>query len=168
MFKSQLKKQILNNPYYRFQTLEEIQIAIELGITIDVNQANIDDWLRLPLFSIRQAKILVELKEIGVQFLSLEDIATALNIPIHQLQPFADLLVFCYYSPDSLISPQKVNINLATLGTLNKTPLINPTLAEKIITNRAEKGKYKNLLDFQKRLDLTGEEISQLMYYLQF
>ena len=56
-----LKKKIANDPYYRFQTLAEIAIAVELGITIDANQASIDDWLRLPGFSIHQARSLTKL-----------------------------------------------------------------------------------------------------------
>ena len=43
-----LKRRILNDPFYRFQSLEEVAIAVELGIKIEVNQATVDEWLRLP------------------------------------------------------------------------------------------------------------------------
>ena len=54
-----IRNKIANDPYYRFQSLQEIAIAAELGIKIDVNQATVDDWLRLPGLSIHQARSLV-------------------------------------------------------------------------------------------------------------
>ncbi|MBN3922070.1 MAG: ComEA family DNA-binding protein, partial [Nostoc sp. NMS4] len=56
-----LRAKLLNDPYYRLQSGEEIQIAAQLGIRIDANQATVDDWLRLPGLSIHQARSLVEL-----------------------------------------------------------------------------------------------------------
>jgi len=56
-----LRSKLLNDPYYRFQSIEEIAIAVSLGIRIDVNQANVDDWLRLPGLSIHHARSLVKL-----------------------------------------------------------------------------------------------------------
>ena len=40
------------DPYYRFESVTEIKIAGELGLKIDVNQASIDEWLRLPGISL--------------------------------------------------------------------------------------------------------------------
>lgn len=74
-----LRAQILADPYYRFQSLAEVALAAELGISIDVNQASVDDWLRLPGLSIHQARQLVQLTQNGVQFYAIEDIAAALS-----------------------------------------------------------------------------------------
>ena len=35
-----IKSKIANDPYYRFQSLKEVAIAIELGIRIDANLAD--------------------------------------------------------------------------------------------------------------------------------
>ncbi|MCE2664314.1 MAG: ComEA family DNA-binding protein, partial [Microcystis sp. 53602_E8] len=43
-----LKAKISNDPYYRFRSLDEIAMAAQLGIKINVSQAGVDDWLRLP------------------------------------------------------------------------------------------------------------------------
>jgi DNA uptake protein ComE-like DNA-binding protein len=80
--KAPLRVKLLNDPYYRLQSLEEVRVAAELGIYIDVNQAGVDDWLRLPGLSIHQARSLTALTQSGVQLHCLEDLAAALNLPV--------------------------------------------------------------------------------------
>src|SRR4028119_2001991 len=82
-----IRARIQNDPYYRMQSAQEIAIAAQLGIKIDVNQASVDDWLRLPGISIHQARSLVELSVAGVPFYSIEDIAAALSMPAQRLKP---------------------------------------------------------------------------------
>lgn len=175
MFFSQLKRkinpvyrQILNNPYYRLKNLEEVAIAAELGLKIDVNSATVDDWLRLPGLSIHQARMLVELRNNGVQFLSIEDIAAALNISDQRLKPLTPILDFCYYEEESLLTPPKTNLNLASYQELIKIPLLDENLIDKILSDRQANGNYKTLADFQQRLSLDSQVISLLMYYIQF
>jgi DNA uptake protein ComE-like DNA-binding protein len=163
-----IKKKILNNPYYRFQTIEEVKIAIELGIQIDANQADVDDWLRLPGISIHQARSLAELTRMGVQFLCLEDLAAALSVPIHRLKPLEGIVTFAFYAPESTISPQKIDPNIASVEQLTEILHIYPDLALKIVLEREEKGCYTNLADLQRRLCLNSQVTSQLMYYLNF
>ena len=50
-----LRAKLLNDPYYRLQSGEEVRLAAELGMGIDANQATVDDWLRLPGLSIRMS-----------------------------------------------------------------------------------------------------------------
>lgn len=102
-----IKNRILNDPYYRFRSLKEVAIAAELGVKIDVNQASIDDWLRLPGFSIHQARSLVDLVGMGVQLLCIEDVAAAISLPVWRLQPLEPILHFEYYDRLSPLSPQK-------------------------------------------------------------
>ncbi|MDJ0583297.1 ComEA family DNA-binding protein [Crocosphaera sp.] len=166
--KRKLKQQIENDPYYRFQSLEEIAIATELGIKIDVTHATVDDLLRVPGISIHQARNLVELIQIGVEILSIEDMAAALNMPLSRLKPFTAILAFSYYDPDSLINPQKININTATLEDLVIIPNFSEYLKQEIISDRQQNGKYKNLVDLQKRLQLNAIIISELMHYISF
>jgi DNA uptake protein ComE-like DNA-binding protein len=92
LLKMSLRSRILADPYYRFQTAFEIAIAADLGVTIDVNQAGIDDWLRLPGISIHQARQLVALSQAGVAFYSISDLVAALGIPIARLQSLAPIL----------------------------------------------------------------------------
>lgn len=163
-----MQAQILNNPYYRFQSAEEISIAAELGIKIDVNQASIDDWLRLPGISIHQARNLVELVGNGLQFLSLEDLAAALSVPVGRLKPLAPILYFCYYEADSFLSPQRINANAASPKELAQIPLLDLAMVEMIIQEREARGNYHNLADFQRRLLLESKLVAQLMHYLNF
>jgi DNA uptake protein ComE-like DNA-binding protein len=160
-----LRTKLLSDPYYRMQSMAEIAVAAALGIQIDVNQASVDDWLRLPGLSIHQARSLVELCNSGVQFYCLEDISTALNMPLQRLLPLEPVLKFCYYdeSPTYLVNP-----NTATVEKLAQTPFIDLSLAKTIVQNRTSAGAYRNLVDFQQRLSLPGHLTTQLMHYLRF
>ena len=163
-----LKRKIANDPYYRFQSLSELAIAKELGIKIDVNQATVDDWLRLPGFSIHQARSLVELVRMGIQLVCLEDIAAAIDVPLHYLQALEPVLAFAYYDRLSPLSPEKINLNTATAEQIATIPGLNPDMAQEITNNRQQHGKYRNLVDLKQRINLNNDLTSQLMYYLRF
>ncbi len=157
---------LLNDPYYRLQSTEEIAAAAALGIQIDVNQASVDDWLRLPGLSIHQARSLVELCRAGVQFYCLEDIAAALSLALPRLKPLEPVLKFCYY--DEICTTQLVNPNTGTVEMLAQIPAVEPSLAQAVVQNRLLYGQYRNLADFQRRLSLPGALTAQLMHYLRF
>ena len=163
-----IRNRLLNDPYYRLQSLEEIAVAVSLGIQIDVNQATVDDWLRLPGLSIHQARSLVQLSHAGVQFYCIEDVAAALNIPLQRLAPLTPLLKFCYYDAETSLSLRRINANTATVEELIQMPAMNLALAQAVIENRQMAGAYRNLVDFQRRLSLPGHLTSQLMHYLSF
>jgi DNA uptake protein ComE-like DNA-binding protein len=156
-----LRSQIQNNPYYRFQSIEEIKIAASLGVQIDVNQATIDDWLRFP-------GLLTQLSQSGVQFFCVEDIAAALGLSSQRLQPLEPIMRFCYYDRESLHQIQRVNLNTASPEELTQIPMIKPVLARAIARNRLKHGNYKNLIDLQERLSLTSQVTADLMHYLNF
>jgi DNA uptake protein ComE-like DNA-binding protein len=166
LLKMSLRSRILENPYYRFQTAFEIAVAADLGVKIDVNQAGIDDWLRLPGISIHQARQLVALSQAGVAFYSISDLVAALGIPIARLQWLAPILSFQYY--DQAAALPAANVNRATITDLVQLPHISPALATEIITQRDRDGQFTNLVNFQQRLGLSGEIIGELMHYLNF
>lgn len=160
-----LRTKLLSDPYYRMQSTAEIAVAAALGIEIDVNQASVDDWLRLPGLSIHQARSLVELCHAGVQFYCIEDIARALNMSLQRLKPLEPVLKFCYYDESTIYL---INPNTATVEDLAQIPLIDLSLAKSVVQNRISAGAYRNLVDFQRRLSLPGDLVTQLMHYLRF
>ena len=166
--KRSLRERIKNDPYHRFTSFEEISIAEELGFKIEIDKANVDDLLRLPGISIHQARSLVELINSGVEILSVEDMSAALKIPLQRLQPLAKILAFSYYDPESALTPQRININLATLEELKGINPISNLMAEEIVKNRLTRGDFKDLADLQKRLKLNGKLASEIMHYLYF
>ncbi len=95
-----LPAKLKQNSRVRLRSDEEVMIAADLGVRIDVNRASVDDWLRLPGLSIHQARMLVTLTEQGQFFWGLEDIAVALKVPEATLQPIAPVLQFCYYDAE--------------------------------------------------------------------
>lgn len=165
-FKMSLRSRILEDPYYRFKSAFEIAVAGDLGVQIDVNQAGVDDWLRLPGISIHQARQLVALSKSGVAFYSISDLAAALNTPLARLQWLAPVLSFQYYD-ESLALPS-VNVNRATVSELAQMSQIESELAEQIVTEREARGEFTDLVNLQQRLGLSGKSIGQLMHYLQF
>jgi DNA uptake protein ComE-like DNA-binding protein len=163
-----IRKKIVNDPYYRFQSLSEIAIAAELGIKIDVNLATVDDWLRLPGVSIRQARSLVELVKMGVELVCLEDVAVAIGVSVQHLQPYEPVLAFAYYDRLSPLSPVKTNLNSASIEELAAIPEVSFDLAQEIVFQRQQQGKYRNLVDLSTRLNLDSDLVSQIMHYLRF
>lgn len=163
-----IRNKIKYDPYYRFQSLKEVAIAVELGVKIDVNQATVDDWLRLPGFSIHQARSLVDLVAMGVQLFSLEDVAAAINVPLQRLIPYEAILSFAYYDRLSSLSPEKIDLNRASFTEIIQIPQLNEDLAQKILDNRVKNGNYNNIVDLQRRLNLDSELTSQLMHYIRF
>jgi DNA uptake protein ComE-like DNA-binding protein len=161
-----LRSRIIEDPYYRFKSAFEIAVAADLGVTIDVNQASVDDWLRLPGISIHQARQLVTLSQSGVAFYSISDLAAALNIPMQRLQWLAPVLSFQYYEPTSALPV--VMLDRATVDDLTQIPQISAELAAEIVSQREQGGNFIDLVDFQKRLGLSGKSIGELMHYLQF
>ncbi len=161
-----LRSRIIEDPYYRFQSAFEIAVAADLGVKIDVNQAGVDDWLRLPGISIHQARQLVALSQAGVPFYSISDLVAALNIPLQRLQWLAPILSFQYY--DRSIALPSIKINQATVAEIAQIPQISPELATEIVTLREQDGKFTDLINLQQRLGLSGESIRELMHYLQF
>lgn len=162
-----LRSRVVNDPYYRFQSLEELQLAVSLGLFIDVNRASVDDWLRLPGLSIHQARTLTELTQAGVHLHSLEDIAAALNMPLQRLKPLEPVLKFCYYDSNSLHTIQPIDANTASVEMLTRIPCVDLHLARTIVHYRSQ-GPYRNLPHLQRRLSLSSDLTSKLMHYLKF
>lgn len=162
------RSRILTDPYYRLRSLEEVHLAVQLGVRIDANQACVDDWLRLPGISIHQAQSLVALRRSGVQFHCLEDIAAALSVPVQRLRPLEGILQFCYYDHDSLCTIQPLNPNTASIEMLARIPGVDLFLARTIVEHRQRYGAYRSLVDLQQRLELPAPLTAELMYYLEF
>ena len=159
-------KRLQHDPLGRLNTLEEVAIAADLGIQIDVNQATVDDWLRLPGISIHQAHTLVNLTRSGVAFHCIEDVAAALGLAVYHLAPLSQLLQFCYYDPDSTVAPLALALNQATVSQLATIPGMSSTLIERILNER-RRSPFKNWSDAHHRLRLSPEQTSRWIYYLR-
>lgn len=158
----------LTDPYHRFETVEQVRAAAAQGVCIDVNQAGVDDWLRLPGISIHQARSLVALAQSGVPFHCLEDVAVAMGMPLHRLRPLEPILSFRYYDADSLDTIHTINPNTATVEGLSRIPKVDLYLARAIVRDRQLHGAYPNLASLQRRLGLSAELMTTLMHYLRF
>jgi len=163
-----LKSKVAANPYYRFQSMAEIQAAAALGLAIDVNTAGVDDWLRIPGISIHQARSLSSMIESGIQFYCVEDLAAALGVPTTRLIQVEPVLQFQYYDWSSLARTDRLDLNAATTEALKNLPNIGPVLARAIVRHRTSHGRYGSLIDLQERLNLPTETTAALMHHLKF
>jgi DNA uptake protein ComE-like DNA-binding protein len=152
-----------SEPYYRFRSISELNAAAQRGERIAVHSATVDDWLRLPGLSIHQARALVDLQAAGLELYAIEDLAAALEIPLHRAQGWQAILSFEYHHPES--APLQLNPNRATLVELQQ--IMISTLAERIIEAR-EITTFQDLADLQRRLQLDGPTLTHLLPYLRF
>ncbi len=159
-------QRLRRDPLARLQSVAEVPIAVALGIRIDVNQATVDEWLRLPVLSIHQARTLVRLSQQGVAFYSLEDIAAVVALPEHQLKPFLPLLQFCYYDPVLPGRSPPLSLNEATATQLLALPGMTPPLAERILNER-RRSPYQNWADAHQRLRLTPEQTARWRHQMR-
>ncbi|MBE9107949.1 ComEA family DNA-binding protein [Nodosilinea sp. LEGE 07298] len=161
-----LASRLSQDPNYRLRSYQEVEQAAQLGFNIDVNRATVDDWLRLPGLSIRQAQGLVRLRQAGVQFHCLEDVAAALGVASTQLAPLVSVLTFCYYDDYSGALPC-LSLNQATAAQLCAVPGMPPGLAQAAVQERSRHGPYQDLADLQRRLGLAPDLVQALIYYLR-
>jgi len=163
--RASLRERLRRDPLCRFQSAEEVALAAELGTRIEVNRAEVDDWLRLPGLSIRQARTLCDLKRAGVQFLCLDDLAAALNVPRDRLADFAPVLRFSYFDPET--EPVALDPNRATVEQLAGLPGLDRATAERICERR-QQAPYRDLADLARRVGLDAEAIARVLHCLQF
>lgn len=161
-----LRRRLQQEPYYRFRSFEEVELAAGWGDRIDANTASVDDWLRLPGISIHQARALTRLTEQGLAFNCIEDVAAALSLPAQQIRRWQAILQFCYYSVDGL-EPMAIAVNTATVDQLTAIPAVDSFLGRAIVYYR-QAGPYKDLADLQQRLRLTPQLTADLLHYLKF
>jgi len=156
------------DPRHRFRSLLELHQAVRQGFRLDVSTATIDDWLRLPLFSIHQARLLVQLQRGGVPFHCPEDIAAALGWTPAQIAPVSEALRFTYYEPESPLNVPRLNANRTDGSQLLSIPGMDAPLVQRLLHDREQRGPFRDLADFQARLGIPGAQLSDLMHYLTF
>ncbi|HEY9889661.1 MAG TPA: helix-hairpin-helix domain-containing protein [Candidatus Obscuribacterales bacterium] len=161
-----LRSRLQRDPLARLTSLAEVPVAAALGCRIDVNQATVDDWLRLPGISIHQARTLTSLTQQGVTFHGLEDVAAALGVTRDRLLPLSPLLQFCYYDPASAVAPVAVSINQGTLAQLLRVPGLSAALAERILNER-RRSPFTSWADVHQRLRLTAHQTEQWLHWLK-
>ncbi|MFG6095478.1 ComEA family DNA-binding protein [Leptothoe sp. ISB3NOV94-8A] len=163
-----LRKKLAQDNYYRFSSVDEVQLGAKLGVRIDANRATVDDWLRLPGISIHQARSLVELSRSGTLLTCWDDVAAITGIGLQHLQAFEGMVQFYYYDLDSEVMPRQLLINQASARELTTIPSIDLALAERLVYGRHRYGPYRDWLDLKRRLQLPPNVITELLHYLRF
>ena len=87
---------------------------------------------------------------------------------MQRLKPLESVLFFAYYDRLSPLSPEKINPNTATIDEIEAIPQITTSLAQELVVNRQQHGRYRNIVELKSRLNLDSNLTSQLMHYLRF
>ncbi len=158
---------LIQDPQQRLQSDQDMQVAKDLGMGIDINRCSVDDLLRLPGVSIIEARRIVEVRRSGGPFLSAEELHTRADLSSTKVRRLEPLLQFCYYEP-TLSLPEILDVNEATAGQLETLEGIDSSLAVRIVQERTAQGDYQNLADLRDRLSLNARVIAKLMNRLTF
>ena len=101
-------------------------------------------------------------------FYGLDDVAAALSVQPTQLQGLAPILRFYFYDPEAVSFLQPIDANWATIEQLERLPGVDRALALAMVNDREKRGNFRSIVDLQRRLNLSGELVGQLMHYLRF
>ncbi|BAC91092.1 helix-hairpin-helix domain-containing protein [Gloeobacter violaceus] len=158
---------LMQDSQQRLQSDQDMRLARELGMGIDINRCSIDDLLRLPGLSIIEARRIVEARRSGGPYLSADELierADLSSIKVRRLEP---LLQFCYYEPPVAL-PVTLDVNEASVVQLEQLEGLDTHLAVRIVREREQHGDYPSLGDLRDRLNLTPKVVARLLNRLTF
>jgi DNA uptake protein ComE-like DNA-binding protein len=112
--------------------------------TLDINQAGLDAWMRLPGIGEKRARQLVHYRERLGGFVAVGQVAEVYSIPDSVFQAIRGRL-----SLDG--SPiRQINLNRATVEELDAHPYFSPKQAQLIVRYREQHGPYDSAEGLQK------------------
>lgn len=127
---------------------------------VDVNSAQIDDWVRLPGIGAARAEKIIRFREKLGGFAEIEQVAETYGLPDSVYRQIRPMLVM------GGAPLRKLNINTADVAALSGHPYINRKQAELIVAYREQHGPYASTQDVFNILALKREELARAMPYL--
>ncbi|MFN4080376.1 MAG: helix-hairpin-helix domain-containing protein, partial [Saprospiraceae bacterium] len=130
------------------------------GGPVDVNEAQIDDWVRLPGIGAVRAEKIIRFREKLGGFAEIEQVAETYGLPDSIYRQIRPMLVM------GGAPLRKLNINTADVAALSAHPYLTRKQAELIVAFREQHGPYASTQDIFNILALKREEIARAMPYL--
>jgi DNA uptake protein ComE-like DNA-binding protein len=76
------------------------------------------------------------------------------------------VMAFRYYDSHSPLQLCRVSLNQGSAAQFCQIPGITPPLAQAILAERHRRGYFRDIADFQRRLNLPSAAVATLMHHL--
>jgi DNA uptake protein ComE-like DNA-binding protein len=152
----------LMQPGTAIQSTQEIAVAQEIGIQVDINQASQHELVYRLNLPITQANRILELRKAGVMFTCLEELASYTGIPLAKLTALGSLIRFNYYETAEGFE-RWMRINLLTAEQISREFTLPSTLSAQLVAERDQHGAFTSLVDLRQRLALPYDQLTHLL-----
>lgn len=112
---------------------------------VDINQADEETWQRLPGIGEKRAQQIVKFRTSLGGFLSVEQVGELYGLPDSVFQRIRPLLML-----DRAVPPQRIDLNAATVETLDAHPYISTKQAKLIVSYRDQHGAFAAVDDLSR------------------
>ncbi|THH41281.1 helix-hairpin-helix domain-containing protein [Neolewinella litorea] len=135
--------------------------AIDTISVVDINQAGLDEWTRLPGIGPSRARRILEYRERLGGFATVDQVATTYGIPD---SVYREILPLLRASP--IVRP--LYINRLSAEELAHHPLLKRSTATVLVRYRENHGPFRSAEDLKKVRALSTETLHALLPYLNF
>ena len=129
---------------------------------LDINQASAEDWQQLPGIGEKRAQQIIHFRTSLGGFIFVEQVGEMYGLPDSVFQQIRPMLAL------QTADVRKINLNSASVETLDKHPYISPKQAKLIVTYREQHGAFGAVDDLTKIAAFTDKKwLEKLRPYLE-
>ncbi|WP_287127440.1 helix-hairpin-helix domain-containing protein [Candidatus Cyanaurora vandensis] len=151
----------LAQPKTGIGTTQEAFLAQAAGLRVDINQATQDELVYRLNLSILQVNRILALRQAGMIFTSIEELAAQAAIPLTKLKVVEPILCFAYYDPET-ITAAWMQVNILTAAEISQQFNLDPDLSQRLVAERDVHGAFTSLVDLRQRVSLPYNEFHKL------
>jgi competence protein ComEA len=136
-----------------------------IGLPVDVNDASTEALEAVPGIGPAVASAIVENRNLEGPFYEVGDLVRVPGLGPKKVEGLAPLLTVGDIGPRPPVS--LIDVNTASAAALERLPGIGPTLAARIVVDRAEQGRFRTLDDLRRVRGITPATIHRLRTYAE-
>lgn len=129
--------------------------------TLDINQAELEEWQRLPGIGEKRAQQIMQFRTALGGFVSVEQLGEMYGLPDSVFQKIRPMLML------AAGAVRKINLNAASPEELDKHPYISPKQAKLVVAYREQHGAFSSVDELTKIAAFTDKKwLEKLRPYL--
>jgi len=129
--------------------------------TLDINQAELEEWQRLPGIGEKRAQQIIQFRTALGGFVSVEQLGEMYGLPDSVFQKIRPMLIW------AAGTVRKINLNAASPEELDKHPYISPKQAKLVVAYREQHGAFSSVDELAKIAAFTDKKwLEKLRPYL--
>ncbi len=132
---------------------------------IDINIATVEEWKALPAIGDVLANRIVKFRDKIGSFTSIAQVKQTYGLSDSAFQAIEPYLAITS-TPQKIVTPEKININTASVGRLKSNPHISGEIAQAIVIYRSQHGNFSAVDDVKKIVFINEETFKQIAPYL--